>query len=343
MLNHLGERRLDFLDQMRAIAILPVVITHYHSNWFAGGGMGVGIFFALSGFLITSLLLEEPSLDGRAIRRFYIRRISRIYPLYFLTIFTTALLAYFFAPQRFAVTVGAIPGLLSFLQNSPWVGFSFGVLWTLQVEAWFYITLPLVMWLIGPRRGVVVFCVFLAVSGAVTFFFPAGPSLFHWGVALATGALVSLLWKEGVLARLNLSPPLLALFGLIGIAILLFPGPEPRSRWFAEVLGASLCSSGLIIAFVLSPTLPVLRGLPFIGRISYSMYLLHAVIMDFVRPVLEPIPRWARPEVYLLLVIGLSFLTYRIIEKPGMRLGKGIIQTLDGQRLSPPKREAITG
>jgi peptidoglycan/LPS O-acetylase OafA/YrhL len=345
MLNHLGERRLDFLDQIRAIAILPVVITHYHSSWFAGGGMGVGIFFALSGFLITSLLLEEPSLNGRVIRRFYVRRLSRIYPLYVLMILTTTLLTYLFAPQRLSLTVGAIPGLLSFLQNSPWIGFSFGVLWTLQVEAWFYITLPLVMWFMGPRRGVVIFCAFLTLAAPTTFFVPAGPALLHWGIALATGAFISLIWKNGMLARVNPSPTLLAIFGFIGIAILLFPGPEPRFKWFLEVLGASLCGSALITSFLLSPTLPVLPGLPFIGRISYSMYLLHAVILDFAKPVLDnsPVPRLLRPEIYLFLVIGLSFLTYRLAEKPGIWVGKKIIAGLESQRVAPAKREIVPG
>jgi peptidoglycan/LPS O-acetylase OafA/YrhL len=334
MLKHLGERRLDFLDQMRAIAILPVVITHYHSSWFAGGGMGVGIFFALSGFLIASILLEEPLLDWPAVRRFYIRRVMRIYPLYLLSVLATLLLTYLFAPQRLETTAGAVPGLLSFLQNSPWIGFSFGVLWTLQVEAWFYITLPLVMWMLGARRGVFAFCAVLAMSAGTSFFVSSSPALLCWGVTLATGTLISLAWKEDLLSKVRVSPKLLALCGLLGIVLLLFPSPEPRSKWFWEVLGAALCGSSLITAFLLSPDLPIVRGLPLIGRISYSMYLLHAVILDFVKPVVDgsAIPRFLRPEIYFLLVIGLSYLTYRTVEKTGIRLGKFMIAGLQGSR-----------
>lgn len=84
----LGSARLEFLDQLRALAVLSVVIHHFYSPWFPGGGMiGVGVFFAISGFLISGILLEIERPTPSIVTKFYLRRIFRVMPLFLVAIF----------------------------------------------------------------------------------------------------------------------------------------------------------------------------------------------------------------------------------------------------------------
>src|SRR5262245_2393103 len=74
--------RVQFFDQLRAFAIFAVLIGHYRHDVFPGGSIGVSVFFALSGYLITSILLGEPVLDRHSAWRFVIRRFLRVWPPY---------------------------------------------------------------------------------------------------------------------------------------------------------------------------------------------------------------------------------------------------------------------
>jgi len=116
--------------------------------------------------------------------------------------------------------------------------------------------------------------------------------------------------------------------------------PMSKSIWTLEILGASLSGCSLIIAFILNPNLPVLPGAPWIGRISYSIYLVHGIFLDF-RSIGYSVTLWLqqRPRLHFLLsflsgefglsaivffamVILFAAFSFYCIEKPGIAAGK---------------------
>jgi peptidoglycan/LPS O-acetylase OafA/YrhL len=142
MLKHLGHQRLAFLDQIRALAVLLVVLCHFRGDLFPGGGVGVGVFFSLSGYLIASILFETMPLDFRAVLAFIVRRFMRVYPAYLIVIMAVVGMTALKNPAAVPAMAGALPGLLTFLWEPSWEGYSFGILWTLQVEMAFYLLVP---------------------------------------------------------------------------------------------------------------------------------------------------------------------------------------------------------
>jgi peptidoglycan/LPS O-acetylase OafA/YrhL len=318
-MRRLGHARLDFLDQLRALAVSCVVISHYRPGVIPGGGLGVGIFFALSGFLIGSILLETEPFSPSAVARFYIRRFMRIYPAYVVAILVAVAVNYFFRPEQLHNVLAALPGLLTFTALPPWLGFSFGILWTLQVEMWFYVTAPIFILLLGRRTGLPVFVLALLVTSQTV----SHIYLLRWGAALALGSMISIAWKQSFLDRLPLRPGLLAILCLAGIAALL-PFPFAGNAWFWQNMGASACTCGLIVSFLKKPNLPVAPLAAPIGRISYSIYLWHGVVLDF--ELLSH--RLFQHGLYLAVVLLVSTASYFLIEQPFMAAGKLLAQRI---------------
>jgi peptidoglycan/LPS O-acetylase OafA/YrhL len=327
MLTRLGDKRLDFLDQIRAVAILTVIVSHYAPGALPGGGLGVGIFFALSGFLIATLLLEIPKFDMPSAAIFVSRRFARIFPAYLVALLAGVLLAGLEHKPHFDRLLAALPGLITFTQMPQWLGFSIGILWTLQVEMLFYVSLPVVMLLLGWRTGLLAYCTAaILLSLCALGFHLSMISQLRWGAALAFGALLSLAWKSGALARLPVRPWLLVVIGAAGItAALPFPS-VPLGQWAIQVMVASLSGCALIAAFLLQPELPVLPSTAFIGRISYSMYLVHGLVIDYL--LTPPHSGVLRPAIYFGGILVLSALSWRFIERPGIRFGKRLAYTL---------------
>jgi peptidoglycan/LPS O-acetylase OafA/YrhL len=327
MLAQLGDRRLDFLDQISALAVLAVVISHYAPDLLPGGDLGVGIFFALSGFLIATILLEIPLFNAASATRFVIRRFARIYPAYLVALLVGLLLAAMEDSSRSALVLAALPSLLTFTQMPEWIGFSIGILWTLQVEMLFYLSLPVAMLLLGRRLGLIVYCfAACALSLCALALHMSLINQARWGAALAFGALLSLAWKSGLLGGLPVRPWMLAALGLSGIAAALpFPS-QPLEHWAIQVMVASLSGCALIAAFLLWPALPVSPALAFIGRISYSMYLAHGIVIDYVIP--PPHSGPLRPLLYASTILVFSVSSYWFIERPGVRFGKRLAHAL---------------
>lgn len=327
MLTRLGDKRLDFLDQIRAVAVLTVIVSHYAPRLLPGGGLGVGIFFALSGFLIATILLEIPKFDMASAAIFVSRRFARIFPAYLVALLAGVLLAGLEHKPHFGQLLAALPGLLTFTQMPQWLGFSIGILWTLQVEMLFYVSLPAAMLLFGRRAGLLVYCAAAILLSLGAFGFHLSMlSQFQWLGALAFGALLSLAWKSGALARLPVRPWLLVVIGAAGIAAALpFPS-APLVQWAIQIMVASLSGCALIAAFLLQPELPVLAAAAFIGRISYSMYLVHGIVIDYLLP--PPHSGVLRPVIYFGGILVLSALSWRFIEGPGIRFGKRLAYTL---------------
>lgn len=337
-----SSNRFRFLDQLRALACLPVVLSHLNPSLLPGGGIGVGIFFALSGYLISTICIKEVT-GPRSVAAFVVRRIFRVYPLMIVDL-ALLLVAYtFFYTPLDPNFIHALPNL--FLMQgmpSPFIGIGVGVLWTLQVEFAFYILAPVLSLIFGAQRGLFILAIaLLATSLGILSAIPADflPQLasavdqvpiLHWGGALAIGVLVSLAKSRGLFervaqdARLKLLPAALSVIALLGIAVLFVFPPVPEAAWHLQILLASAAGSALIAAWCIKPDLLVIPGLPFIGRISFSIYLIHAVLADFAHFLNQTIGfgnAFANPFVFIPIVIGLAYASYRIVERPGMRAG----------------------
>lgn len=149
------------IDGLRAIAVISVIIFHINPSWLPSGFLGVDIFFVLSGFLITSIIYREMSEGVFSFKKFYIRRIKRILPLFFVVLLVGLCVCwYVFLPQDIArVTDSAIASVM-FLANRFFArqrGGYFDIgsnempflhIWSLSIEEQFYFVFPFVLLLI---------------------------------------------------------------------------------------------------------------------------------------------------------------------------------------------------
>lgn len=347
---HLGYRR--WLDGLRGVAILLVMAAHVFLA--PGGFLGVDIFFVLSGFLITSLLLEEWQQSGfLRLKRFYLRRALRLVPA-FATLLLICVLSSLWlssgAEQRALrreVVVAAC-----YLANWPDLHRTFmpvlGHTWSLSVEEQFYLLWPLLLGCLLklPKRRVIlcVGCGILASAGWRM-------GLYHWfesrGIdqktaitrlymgldtradALLAGCLLGLLATWNLLPR---SRRFLRWTGGISFACLFSLGYLVWSRslifsgFYDGLFTATALMTAVLIARLLAAPLPVvswiLESAPLvgIGRISYGVYLFHMPILHLF------LPLWSRWNfwVCLILYVGATFLasllSYYLIERPCLRL-----------------------
>ncbi len=328
------------IDGLRAIAVVPVILFHAGLSFASGGFVGVDVFFVISGYLITSLLISDLRAGQFSILRFYERRIRRIAPALLLVIVLTLVAALFLLilDEMIEVFESAAATALFLANVRFWrkTGYFETAaeerpllhMWSLAVEEQFYIVFPLLLWALwaGPRqRMMVIFAICAALSLIVAeigwrvaptanFFLP-----FSRGWELLAGSMCALWLQDrspGTGARSNL------LSG-IGLALILVPivafdkfTPSP-SLWIgAPVLGTVLiichAGAGTIAARLLS-----LRGMVGIGLISYSAYLFHQPILAYARITL---PVEARPD-WVMLALGLislplGYLSWRFVEQP---------------------------
>lgn len=346
-----GEHRLAYrpeIDGLRAIAVMAVIVNHAVAAWLPGGLLGVDLFFVISGYLITGILLGDLEAGNFSIARFYERRVRRIIPalmLVMLLCIPPALLLDLpddlenFGQSLIATTFFANNILLMLTSGYFELEANFKPLlhtWSLGVEEQYYLLVPLLIWgawQVGKARGVAIgiaaitgasflFCLWATRHAPVFNFF----MLFSRGWELGAGALV-------VLAEPRLRPlagksgAALAAIGLVmAIAPLCFPVPPTGPGFLTLVPVAGIC---LVLAFggAKDPagrllTLPPLTG---IGLISYSAYLFHQPIFAFVRLASLEEPKPALMLALIVPILALAWLSWRFVERPfrnRQRVGK---------------------
>jgi len=328
------------IDGLRAIAVLTVIFYHLGIPGFAGGFVGVDIFFVISGFLITSILQKEINEGGFSIARFYERRIRRIFPaLYPVLLFCFIVGVYLFDVKQFsdlALSLGATAFFWSnvlFLHSS---GDYFGApssqlpllhTWSLAVEEQFYIVFPLFLVAINRyfKKDYIVWIFAAAlisiaassygvyISKTATFYLaPTRAWEFLAGTILALQAipLVKSNWVNNLLSVLGM---VLICFSIVFFnEKTLFPGVIA----IVPVFGAALIIySGQSVEGYISRFLS-LKPLVFIGLISYSLYLWHWPLLVFMKYYLMRELHFIEVACLILMTFIAAYLSWQFIEKP---------------------------
>ena len=335
------------LDGVRGIAILLVLAVHTNHlfGWslLKGGSIGVDIFFVLSGFLITCLLLEEWAATGTVnLRHFYVRRCLRLIPALILLLVALLLLSNFlFSPEEAAQTRRTAPIALVYLTDffaslSPET--ALGALrhtWSLAMEEHFYLLWPpVLLWLL--KRGFskrVLFALTVSLALAVCFHrallfqFAASPARTYYGFdtrvdSLLIGCAAAMAVSWGLLrgmSRVNILAIALIVVFAIGTD---FATPIMHEGGFT-ILAAT--TALLLINLVLTQkgslhTVLESRLLVWIGRISYGLYLWHYPMFKWIKYLSAPWP--VKLALALLATFALASLSFYVFERPLLRLKK---------------------
>jgi peptidoglycan/LPS O-acetylase OafA/YrhL len=327
------------IDGLRAIAVLAVVGYHGFPNWIPGGFVGVDVFFVISGFLITSIIVKGLERGSFRYADFYVRRIRRIFPALTIVLITSLVIGWFLLRSDDYIELGKnVAGGAAFVANFIYwqeAGyFDTDVLskpllhlWSLAVEEQFYVFWPLLLgfvwkisksWALIATGAIAILSFYfnvieLANDPAGAFYLPFGRL---WELLLGAG----LSFLQG---RLNspwhkwLAPAGLA---LIVIAIFVFTSMSPYPGWRAIV---PTCGAAFLIAAGPSawPNCRVLsqRALVWIGLISYPLYLWHWPLLVFGRSIASDGGAILDRNSRIILVASsfvLAWLTYRFLETP---------------------------
>ena len=288
-------------DGLRGLAILSVLIGHSgflealpHAGMLEYTRFGVDLFFVLSGFLITGILTDSRG-SQHYFRNFYARRALRIWPLYYLVLFVAFVVAPLFAPSMRPTAVSVWPAFVFYVQNIVFAyrstyPFGLGATWSLAVEEQFYLTWPVLVFLLKKRTLAVVsvLLVVMSLSLRLWFHFHGAPLGFvHFFTisrldAIAFGSLAAL-WLRSpscTLVRWRTHAYQFLVFGMAGtiLARVLMHRNSSTVGYtflaftFTGLLGISLASDPRSSLLGRSLSAGWLR---YIGRISYGIYLLH--------------------------------------------------------------------
>lgn len=337
---------LPALDGLRAVALLLVLLFHARIPGFSNGDLGVDVFFVLSGFLITGILLRSEGRGGVSYAEFYRRRALRLLPAYLVVLVVCV------AADLMVNSGGTLKGAVtSFVYVSNWAaaaGLGLGLLthtWSLSIEEQFYLLWPLVLVTFVRRargdlarvvRVVALLTVLSYLSVGGCYLLGASPEL-AWNATtsrageLLAGCLLGVVVERrraaGVPALglgrgfVSGSVPAVALLGLFVVG-----SHAPSSPW-AEMLGQWPLVVGLTLVLItaslsasnLTSTLLSARPLVALGKVSYGAYLWHYPVLVLVDSTLG-LETWA-PRLLGLAVTGVLVpLSYRFIERPFLRM-----------------------
>lgn len=330
-------RRRKDIDGLRAIAVLAVILCHTGFTAFKGGWIGVDVFFAISGFLITGILIRDRQTGTFSFRKFYIRRARRILPALTLVVVLCFPFAWWLMfpdfiqnfGQSAVATVLSANNLLLAKTSGYWeLESNFKPLlhtWSLGVEEQFYLFFPLIFFVLTAafrrRRWVIALVSALGVVSLVLaqlwlHIDPDAGFYLPWTRAweLMVGALGAYVVPTG--RRVERFLPTVGLIAILG-SIFAFNSntPAPSAWLLIPVIGTTLVLIyGDVDPFAkrLLSTAPMVA----IGLVSYSAYLIHQPVFAFVRVASVKEPSVWLLAVLVIPVLGLAWLTWHFVEQP---------------------------
>ncbi len=330
------------IDGLRALAILPVVLFHAFPNLLPGGFIGVDIFFVISGYLITSILLKDIQAGSYSIKTFYARRVRRIFPALGIVLAACLIFGWIMlTPEEYQRLGKHAAGGVIFVSNFMlWkeVGYFDAAantkpllhLWSLGIEEQFYIVWPVLLGIIFKRSrnlwwliAGIIFASFALNIGRIS----ADPSgVFYsplsraWELALGAAVAYQLIRPSALIAdfikRYQSSISIMAIAMIVvGFFVIhekaMFPG------WWAllPVIGSALLIICGPLSFINQKILSN-RLLVWVGLISFPLYLWHWPLLSFARIIYSEVPPIEWQISLLIISVILAWLTYEWVEKP---------------------------
>ncbi len=349
--------RIPSLDGLRALSIALVIASHasgtrgfppalaavFHARDF--GNLGVRIFFVISGFLITGLLMRERAETERiSLGRFYLRRTFRIFPPFYAfvgAIAAATLVGWVVMPHS------AFVSALTYTVNYPGAPWDLGHAWSLSVEEQFYVLWPPLLVLLGTRRGLKAAIAFIVAAPLIRLGY-------HWWLpsthatmgsrfetvadAIATGCVLALardrLWASRRYRAL-LESRWIALVP-VAIALGILADPHPRVAYAVGITMKNVAIAILIDWCVRNPDGRVgrvlnARAVKFVGVLSYSLYVWQ---QPFFSPTARSIVTIFPLNVALAASCALA--SYYLLERPALRTRSRIERWLDARSVTAP-------
>lgn len=339
--------RRDDLDGIRAIAVFAILLFHAGVSFLPGGYIGVDIFFVLSGYLITHLLIKDLNSPKFSAAAFYAKRFSRLLPAAVTTIIVTLLISKFLIPDSMLrnVFLSSVASIFYVSNIFFWMDSGYFSdeaitkpllhMWSLSVEEQFYLIYPLLLWGSYKTKGIqlvkyvvllstllsFLLCVYLTANYPSSAYYMM-PSRF-W--ELGVGALLILFNVVDLDDRPSHSrlPMAVGLLSMVGIILCIITYDEETAFPGYAALLPVLCTALLIWSS--SRALPVQRFLSltplvFTGRISYSLYLVHWPVVVFLF-ITDGNPGTIEFAIKTILIsYFIAFGLYSIVEQPCMKL-----------------------
>jgi peptidoglycan/LPS O-acetylase OafA/YrhL len=325
------------IDGLRAIAIVLVVFNHVGVPHFKGGFIGVDIFFVISGYLITGNISREIAKKRFSIAGFYERRLRRIAPALYVFLALTSIPVLFVYPptelvkyaQSLMAALFSYANLYFWTQAGYFTPIRLKILlhtWSLGVEEQFYLTLPLAMSLLANRpKRVTQWMIAIGAAASLasalyltpidrdlSFYMPYTRA---WELLAGSALAMEMIWvpkSRAVREAWALAGLALLVFCTLTYSeFILFPGRTAIAPVAAAVLLLSVGIGGRTTTTSFLYSKPVI----FIGLISYSMYLWHLPLVQFIRPGMFP-----NAAIHIAVIFGLSVvagtLSWWLVEQP---------------------------
>lgn len=330
------------IDGLRAIAVLLVVLNHVGFSAFSGGFIGVDVFFVISGYLITGIILSQIFKGAFSFTDFYLRRAKRILPALYVVLLTVMIAGYFlYIPSDYSVLSQSTLSAIAFVSNIFFWHNSGGYfsssaeempllhIWSLSVEEQFYFFWPLALLLILKLKSKVVRLAVVSVLLTTSFVLGEIGVRESWSSTyfllpsrageLLVGALLAF-WalKRQPVSTSNITANVLSFTGLLMVlapAFLLGKNSSfPGINALIPCVGAALIIASRTLGKNVISHILATRPFVFIGLISYSMYLWHWPLISFLH--------YSRVEITTEVALGvlatsiiLGFLSWHFIEQ----------------------------
>lgn len=363
-MNNNKSKYLPSIDSLRALAVLAVIIYHVDVNYLPGGFLGVDLFFVLSGYLISSLIIKEYKKTGSVnLYNFYIRRARRLLPaVYFMITVGLVVMVLF---NEVLLRKSHLDAIFGYIYSSNWWYIfhkldyfdSFGAqspfkhLWSLAIEEQFYMIFPLLFLLVNRKKKskdgtyklnknflyVVLGLIIVSLIAHIILFDINNISRIYFGTdtrafSLLVGVVGAILYPiERLHAKVTLQQNMIySVVSLVSIATLItvMIYTSEYNTWLYRGGFLLVAVLGLIVIIssgkqhTLMSRLLSFKPVVFIGKISYSLYLWHFLVLVLTTPVSEI----GNPNIYfvilrVILTFIVAIVSYVFVETPIRKLG----------------------